>query len=163
MVSDWTELIHFITLQFSSVQSLSCVRLFATPWICISEVIDTSPSNLDSSCASSSPVFLMMYSVYKLNKEGDNYYCFNSSITILLIIYMYFFFLLSTVLDLVSDSFLIQDFSSWSLRIIKLLIFSFVFYLHQGLSFIHFNYNAHIFKIVWNKITIEAYLYLLYF
>ena len=38
----------------------------------ISEVIDISPGNLDSSCASSSPVFLMMYSAYKLNKQGDN-------------------------------------------------------------------------------------------
>ena len=27
---------------------------------------------LISTCASSSPVFLMMYSAYKLNKEGDN-------------------------------------------------------------------------------------------
>ena len=40
--------------------------------ICISEVIDISPGNLDSSCASSSPVFLLMYSAYKLNKQGDN-------------------------------------------------------------------------------------------
>ena len=40
--------------------------------ICISEVIDISPSKLDSSCASSSPAFLMMYSAYKLNKQGDN-------------------------------------------------------------------------------------------
>ena len=36
--------------------------------ICISEVIDISPSNLDSS----SPAFLMMYSTHKLNKQGDN-------------------------------------------------------------------------------------------
>ena len=40
--------------------------------ICISEVIDISPGNLDSSCASSSPAFLMMYPAYKLNKQGDN-------------------------------------------------------------------------------------------
>ena len=40
--------------------------------VCISEVIDISPSNLDSNCASSSPVFFMMYSAYKLNKQGDN-------------------------------------------------------------------------------------------
>ena len=32
---------------------------------------DISPSNLDASCASSSPAFLMMYSAYKLNKQGD--------------------------------------------------------------------------------------------
>ena len=40
--------------------------------ICISEVIDISPSNLDSSCASASLAFHMMYSAYKLNKQGDN-------------------------------------------------------------------------------------------
>ena len=40
--------------------------------ICISEVIDISPGNLDSSCASSSPAFLMMYSAYKLNKQCDS-------------------------------------------------------------------------------------------
>ena len=40
--------------------------------IWISEVIDTSPHNLDSSCVSSSPAFLMLYSAYKLNKHGDN-------------------------------------------------------------------------------------------
>ena len=41
--------------------------------ICISEVIDTSPGNLDSSfCASSSLAFRMMYSEQKLNKQGDN-------------------------------------------------------------------------------------------
>ena len=31
-----------------------------------------SPGNLDSSCASSSLAFHMMYSAYKLNKHGDN-------------------------------------------------------------------------------------------
>ena len=39
---------------------------------CISKVIDISPSNLNSTWASSSPAFLKMYSAYKLNKEGDN-------------------------------------------------------------------------------------------
>ena len=38
----------------------------------MSEVIDISPSNLDSSFVSSSAAFLMMYSAYKLNKQGDN-------------------------------------------------------------------------------------------
>ena len=48
------------------------------PWqhkggvICISKVIDISPGNLDSSLCFFSPVFLMMYSAYKLNKQGDN-------------------------------------------------------------------------------------------
>ena len=60
----------------TSVQSLSRVWLFTFCHkggvIYISEVIDISPGNLDSSCASSSPAFLMMYSAYKLNKEDDN-------------------------------------------------------------------------------------------
>ena len=30
------------------------------------------PAVLIPACASSSPVFLMMYSAYKLNKQGDN-------------------------------------------------------------------------------------------
>jgi len=58
----------FIKRLFSS-SSLSPARVVS---ICISEVIDISPSNLDSSCASSSPAFLMMYSAYKSNKQGDN-------------------------------------------------------------------------------------------
>ena len=36
----------------------------------MSEVIDISLGN--PGCASSSPAFLMMYSAYKLNKQGDN-------------------------------------------------------------------------------------------
>ena len=40
--------------------------------ICISEVIDISLGKLDSSLASSTPAFCMMYSAYKLNKQGDN-------------------------------------------------------------------------------------------
>ena len=40
--------------------------------ICISEVIDISPGNLDSSWASFSLAFHMMYSAHKLNKQGDN-------------------------------------------------------------------------------------------
>ena len=40
--------------------------------ICISEVIDISPSNLDSSLGFISLVFCMMYSAYKLSKQGDN-------------------------------------------------------------------------------------------
>ena len=40
--------------------------------ICVSEVIDISPGNLDSICASSSLAFRMQYSAYKLNKQGDN-------------------------------------------------------------------------------------------
>ena len=40
--------------------------------ICISEVIDISPTILIPACVSSSPAFLMMYSAYKLNKQGNN-------------------------------------------------------------------------------------------
>ena len=39
---------------------------------CISEVIDISPTILIPACVSSSPAFLIMYSAYKLNKQGDN-------------------------------------------------------------------------------------------
>ena len=38
----------------------------------MSEVVDISSSNLDSACDSSSLAFHIMYSVYKLNKQGDN-------------------------------------------------------------------------------------------
>ena len=59
-------------LSLSSIGSL--VLFFFTFYqkcgvIWISEV---SPKYLDSSCASSSPAFLMMYSAYKLNKQGHN-------------------------------------------------------------------------------------------
>ena len=37
----------------------------------MSVVIDISPSNLDSSLCFR-PAFLIMYSAYKLNKQGDN-------------------------------------------------------------------------------------------
>ena len=40
--------------------------------ICISEVIDISPSSLDSRLCFILPAFLMMYFAYKLNKQGDN-------------------------------------------------------------------------------------------
>jgi len=40
--------------------------------ICISEVIDIYPAILIPGCASCSPAFSMMYSAYKLNKQGDN-------------------------------------------------------------------------------------------
>ena len=40
--------------------------------MCISEVIDVFPAILIPACASSSLAFLMMYSAYKLNKQGNN-------------------------------------------------------------------------------------------
>ena len=42
--------------------------------IFIPEVIDISPSNLDSSLLFMQLVFCMMYSAYKLNKQGENIY-----------------------------------------------------------------------------------------
>ena len=41
---------------------------------CLSEVVDISARNLDSSCDLSSSAFCMMYSAFKLNKQGDNIY-----------------------------------------------------------------------------------------
>ena len=40
--------------------------------MCMFEVIEVSPGNLDSSCALSSLTFCMIYSAYKLNKQGNN-------------------------------------------------------------------------------------------
>ena len=40
--------------------------------ICIPEVIDISPGNVDSILGFIQPVFHMMYSANKLNKQGDN-------------------------------------------------------------------------------------------
>ena len=55
----------FIKRLYSS-SSLSAIRVVCR----ISEFI--SPGNLDPACASSSPAFCMMYSAYKLNKQGDS-------------------------------------------------------------------------------------------
>ena len=54
---------------FSGIPSLSAIK---DGVICISEVIDISPGNLDSSCALSSMAFCMMYTAYKLNKQHNN-------------------------------------------------------------------------------------------
>ena len=40
--------------------------------ICVSEVIDISPGNLDSSLCFIQLGISLMYSVYKLSKQGDN-------------------------------------------------------------------------------------------
>ena len=50
--------------------------------ISISEVIDVSPGSVDSSCASSSMAFCMIYSAYKLNKQGDNMQPWHTSVPI---------------------------------------------------------------------------------
>ena len=56
------------------VRSLSCVRLFATPWTTTHHVTlsFTISWSLLKHCDSSSPEFSMIYSAYKLNKQGDN-------------------------------------------------------------------------------------------
>ena len=38
----------------------------------MSQIVDISPGNLDSSLCFIQPTFRMMYSAYKLNKQGDN-------------------------------------------------------------------------------------------
>ena len=57
----------FIKRLFSS-SSLSAIRAV----ICIFEIIDISSGNLDSSPCFIQLEFCMMYSAYKLNKQGDN-------------------------------------------------------------------------------------------
>ena len=75
--SECWALSHFFTLHFHLHQeAFEFLFTFCHKGgvICISEVIDISPGNLDSSLCSfqSSSAFLMMYSAYKLNKQGDN-------------------------------------------------------------------------------------------
>ena len=41
--------------------------------ICISEVIDIYPENLDPAYALSDPAFCMRYSTHKLDKQGDSH------------------------------------------------------------------------------------------
>ena len=73
----------FWMLSFKPTFSLSCFtfikRLFSSSLLSAVSVVLFAYlrlliflSNLDSSYASSSPAFLMMYSAYKLNKQGDN-------------------------------------------------------------------------------------------
>ena len=49
---------------------LSVIRVVSI--ICISEVIDISPTVLIPACVSSSPAFLTMCAAYKVNKQGDS-------------------------------------------------------------------------------------------
>ena len=58
----------FIKRLFSS-SSLSAVRVVSSAYL---RLLIFLPAVLSPACASSSPVFLMMYSAYKLNKQGDN-------------------------------------------------------------------------------------------
>ena len=58
----------FIKRLFSS-SSLSAIRVVSSAYL---RLLIFLPAMLIPACASSSPVLLMMYSAYKLNKQGDN-------------------------------------------------------------------------------------------
>ena len=58
----------FIKRLFSS-SSLSAIRVVSSAYL---RWLIFLPAVLILACASSSPAFLMMYSAYKLNKQGDN-------------------------------------------------------------------------------------------
>ena len=58
----------FIKRLFSS-SSLSAIRAVSSAYL---RLLIFLPAILIPACASSSPAFLMMYSAYKLNKQGDN-------------------------------------------------------------------------------------------
>ena len=60
--------ITFIKRLFSS-SSLSGIRVVSSAYL---RLLITLPAILIPAYASSNPAFLMMYSVYKLNKQGDN-------------------------------------------------------------------------------------------
>ena len=57
----------FIKRLFAS--SLSVIRVVSSAYL---RLLIFLPAILIQACASSSPAFLMMYSAYKLNKQGDN-------------------------------------------------------------------------------------------
>src|SRR5574337_553444 len=58
----------FINRLFSS-SSLSAIRVLSSAYL---RLLIFLLAILNPACASSSPEFLMMYSAYKLNKQGDN-------------------------------------------------------------------------------------------
>ena len=58
----------FIKWLFSS-SSLSAIRVVSSAYL---RLLIFLPAILIPACASSSPAFLIMYSAYKLNKQGDN-------------------------------------------------------------------------------------------
>ena len=58
----------FIKRLFSS-SSLSAIRVVSSAYL---RLLIFLPEILIPACASSSPAFLMMYSAYQLNKQGDN-------------------------------------------------------------------------------------------
>ena len=63
-----TSIFTFIKRLFSS-SSLSAIRVVSSAYL---RLLIFLPAILIPACASSSPVFLMMFSAYKLNKQDDN-------------------------------------------------------------------------------------------
>ena len=45
---------------------------FSTAYLWLYDIVGYLPEILIPACVSSSPAFLVMYSAYKLNKQGDN-------------------------------------------------------------------------------------------
>ena len=66
--SFFTLLFHIIKRLFSS-SSLSAIRVVSTVYL---RLLIFLPAVLIPACDSSTPAFHMMYSAYKLNKQGDN-------------------------------------------------------------------------------------------
>ena len=63
---------HYMPVRMAAIQkssSLSAIRLVSSAWL---RLLMFLLAISISGCASSSPAFLMMYSAYKLNKQGDN-------------------------------------------------------------------------------------------
>ena len=71
--SDTTEPLHFTSFTFIkrlfSASSLSAIRVVSSAYL---KLLILLLAILVPSCASSSPAILIMYSAYKLNKQGDN-------------------------------------------------------------------------------------------
>ena len=65
---DWARSFTFIKRLFSS-SSLSDIRVISSAYL---RLLIFPLGNLSPAYASSSPAFLMIYSAYKLNKQGDN-------------------------------------------------------------------------------------------
>ena len=62
----------FSLSSFTFIKRLFSPLLSAISVVCMSEVTDIYLVILISACVSSSPAFRMMYSAYKLNKQGNN-------------------------------------------------------------------------------------------
>ena len=63
------QLFHFHQEALNSSSSLSAIRVVSSAYL---RLLIFLPAVLIPACASSSPAFLMMYSAYKLNEQGDN-------------------------------------------------------------------------------------------